>query len=478
MRENKDSEKERRAMTDEHKKPWSGRLQGKTNPIVEGFTESLSFDKRLYPYDIQGSIAHAKMLGSVGLISTEEVGALVRGLEEIGDELEHEEFPFDASYEDIHMNIEARLIQKLGPIGGKLHTARSRNDQVALDMRLFLRHEIKGILSQLRSLQEAILVKARKHIDTRMPGYTHLQRAQPVLFAHHLMAYFEMFKRDRARFEECLRRIEVMPLGSGALSGTSLPVDREFVAKELGFQVLSENSLDAVSDRDYILECLATSSILMMHLSRFAEEVILWTSEEFGFIELPDDLCTGSSLMPQKKNPDPLELIRGKTGRIYGNLMSLLVTMKALPLSYNRDLQEDKEPLFDTIDTLKGAIVVTTLCVENMHVIEAHMEKAIESGFLEATDVAEYLVRKGIAFRDAHQIVGRLVREAIQRGWNTLASFTVDELKGYSEHFDADVVSFLKSDEAATRKDVIGGTSPLRVKEAMERAEMYLNALR
>ena len=475
--ENEDAERERRSMKDEHKKAWSGRFQGKTDPVVERFTASLSFDQRLYPYDIQGSIAHAKMLGSVGLISKKEMAALIKGLEEIRDDLGRGEFTFDEAYEDIHMNIEARLIQKLGPVGGKLHTARSRNDQVALDVRLFLRDEIQDILRRLRALQKAVLVKARRHMDVRMPGYTHLQRAQPVLFSHHMMAYFEMFKRDRARFEECLMRINVMPLGSGALSGTSLPIDREFVAKELGFQTLTENSLDAVSDRDYILECLATSSILMMHLSRFAEEVILWTSQEFGFIELPDDLCTGSSLMPQKKNPDPLELIRGKTGRVYGNLISLLVTMKALPLSYNHDLQEDKEPLFDTLDTLKGSLAVTTLCVENMQVIEDHMENAIESGFLEATDVAEYLVRKGIAFRDAHHIVGRLVREAIQRGCKTLASFKLDELKGYSEHFDEDVMPFLKSGEAAARKDVMGGTSPVRVKEAIERAEMYLNSL-
>jgi argininosuccinate lyase len=455
-------------------KPWSGRFEQRIDPEVERFTASLHFDKRLYPFDIQGSMAHAKMLGSVGLISEEESAKLIRGLDEIRAELEEGKFPFDESLEDIHMNIEARLIEKLGSVGGKLHTARSRNDQVALDTRLYLRHEIKGILSQLHSLQESFLAKAREHIRSIMPGYTHLQRAQPVLFAHHLMAYFEMLKRDRERFRECLKRVAVMPLGSGALSGTALPIDRGLVARDLGFDKVSENSLDAVSDRDYVLEFLSAASILMMHLSRFAEEVILWTSAEFGFIELPDSFCTGSSLMPQKKNPDPMELLRGKTGRVYGHLMGLLVTMKALPLSYNRDLQEDKEPLFDTADTLKGALTLSSLCVAHMKVIEEKMQGSIESGFLEATDLAEYLVKKGVPFRDAHHIVGRIVLEAIKRGWSALSPYTLDELKGFSPYFDPDVDSYLRPAEAVDRKDVPGGTSSMRVKEAIKKAEAYL----
>ncbi|MGA1840681.1 MAG: argininosuccinate lyase [bacterium] len=464
-------------MKEKTEKPWSGRFEQGTHPDVERFTSSLDFDKRLYPFDIQGSIAHARMLGFVGLITKRESEELIRGLKEIREELDNGQFPFNPSLEDIHMNIESRLIQKLGPAGGKLHTARSRNDQVALDMRLYIMNELNGILDQLRSLQEAILNRARDHIQTLMPGYTHLQRAQPVVFAHHLMAYFEMFKRDRERFGDCLRRVRIMPLGSGALSGTTLPIDRESVARELGFDSISENSLDAVSDRDYILEFLSASSILMMHLSRFAEEIILWTTTEFGFIELPDSLCTGSSLMPQKKNPDLIELVRGKTGRVYGHLMSLLVTMKGLPLSYNRDMQEDKEPLFDTVDTLKGALSIIKLCVEKMSLAEDRMRAALDTGFLEATDLAEYLVKKGVPFREAHHIVGRVVLEALNKGCRNLSSFTVDDLKVYSEHFDEDVVSYLEPDDAAARKDIPGGTSPLKVKEAIGRAEEYLKSL-
>ncbi len=464
-------------MKEKTEKPWSGRFEQGTNPEVERFTSSLHFDKRLYPFDIQGSIAHAKMLGSVGLTTKWEAEELVRGLEEIKEELENGQFPFNPSLEDIHMNIETRLIQKLGPIGGKIHTGRSRNDQVTLDMRLYISHEVNGILDQLRSVQEAILGKARDHIHTLVPGYTHLQRAQPVVLAHHLMAYFEMFKRDRERFMECLKRSRIMPLGSGALSGSGLPIDREFVARELGFDSISENSLDAVSDRDYIVEFLAASSILMMHLSRFSEEIILWTTAEFGFIDLPDSLCTGSSPMPQKKNPDPIELVRGKTGRVYGHLMGMLVTMKGLPLSYNRDMQEDKEPLFDTVDTIKGVLSVIKLCVEKMRVMEDRMQEALQTGFLEATDLAEYLVKKGVPFREAHNLVGQVVLEAIKKGCSNLSSFTVDELKGFSKYFDADVVSYLNPSEAAARKDLPGGTSPMKVKEAIVRAEEYLKSL-
>ncbi|MGA1796854.1 MAG: argininosuccinate lyase [bacterium] len=461
-------------MSKKMSKPWSGRFQEGTHPEVERFTSSLSFDRRLFPFDIQGSIAHARMLGSTGLISTEEADALVRGLQGIREELEQDRFPFDDALEDIHMNIEARLIQKVGAAGGRLHTGRSRNDQVALDMRLFLRHEIGEILATQHRFLKSIVCTARGHLHVTMPGYTHLQRAQPVLFSHHLLAWFEMGKRDRERLEECLRRVQVMPLGAGALAGTSLPIDREFVARELGFDRLTENSLDAVSDRDYILEFLAHASIIMMHLSRLAEEMILWSTAEFRFIELPDALCTGSSIMPQKKNPDPLELVRGKTGRVYGNLMGLLTTMKALPLSYNRDMQEDKEPLFDTIDTLKGSLSVMTLCIEGMKVREDRMQGAVGEGFLDATDLAEYLVGKGIPFRDAHHIVGRIVGEAVRRGWTSLASFTLEELREFCGEFDEDALPFLDPLQAAMRKEVPGGTSLYRVEEALKRAEDYV----
>lgn len=461
-------------MKDKKDKPWSGRFEQHTDPEIERFTSSINFDKRLFPFDIQGSIVHARMLGAVGLVTKEDAEVLVQGLEEIREEIGQGRFPFDPAFEDIHMNIEANLIKRVGPVGGKLHTARSRNDQIALDLRLYLRYEIKQILCQLQTIQAALLKKARSHIQTLMPGYTHLQRAQPVLFAHHLLAYFEMFKRDRGRLEDCLKRVQVMPLGSGALSGTGLPIDREFVARELGFDHISENSLDAVSDRDFVLEFLSASSIIMMHLSRFSEEIILWTTEEFGFVTLPDALCTGSSLMPQKKNPDPVELIRGKTGRIYGNLMSLLVTMKALPLSYNRDLQEDKEPLFDTIDTIKSSISVLSLFIEKMEVRENQLQEALGSGFLEATDLAEYLVQKGAAFRDAHNIVGKVVLEAIKRDWSNLSSFSINELKKFSELFEEDVVDYLSPEKSTERKTVPGGTSPMKVKEAIKKAEMDL----
>lgn len=452
-------------------KTWGGRFNEKTNPMVEGFTSSLGFDRRLYSFDIQGSIAHAKMLGRVGLVSREESVAIIEGLEQIEEEIRQGGFAFDDALEDIHMNIEARLIQKIGPLGGKLQTARSRNDQVALDLRLYVRYEIKETLKQLRSMQEAILQVAARHVETLMPGYTHLQRAQPVSFAHHLLAYYEMVKRDKERFKECLKRVQVMPLGSGALSGTTLPIDRAFVAKELGFDALSANSLDAVSDRDFIVEFLSASSILMMHLSRLSEEIILWSSSEFRFIELPDSLCTGSSLMPQKKNPDPMELVRGKTGRVYGDLISLLVTLKGIPLSYNRDLQEDKEPLFDTVDTLKGALSVTILYIKGMRIIEQNMLNALGSGFLEATDLAEYLVRKGIPFRDAHHIVGRVVSEAIKKGWTNLSSFSLDELKKFSDLFCEDVIPYLSPENAAERKRVQGGTSSGFIKEALKDAQ-------
>lgn len=461
----------------EHKrvdKPWSGRFEEGTDPVVECFSASLHFDRRLFAYDIKGSIAHAKMLAHVDLISDGELQLLLTALEEIFEEIEEGSFQFDDSLEDIHMNIEARLIEKLGPLGGKIHTARSRNDQVALDMRLFLRDEVKFTLEQLFSLQRVILDKASGHIECVMPGYTHMQRAQPVSFAHHLLAYFEMFKRDMDRFRDCLKRINVLPLGSCALSGSSLPIDREFVAAELGFDSVSVNSMDAVSDRDFVIEFLSASSILMMHLSRLAEEIILWSTSEFGFVEIPDSLCTGSSIMPQKKNPDPIELVRGKTGRVYGHLMSLFVTMKALPLTYNRDMQEDKEPLFDTLDTIKSAVFIIMMCIERMKVNADQMTQAIRTGFLEATDVAEYLVMKAIPFRDAHNIVGRLVLEGIKRGWSNLSAFSIEELREYSCAFTEDVLEYLNPEKALSRKKVFGGTSPVSIKEAIQTAREAL----
>ena len=440
------------------KKPWGGRFNQETEKSVEAFTESISFDRRLYKYDIWGSMAHAKMLGKCGIILKKEANQIVKGLKEIGKEIENGKFPFKTELEDIHMNIEKRLAHKIGDAAGKLHTARSRNDQVALDIRLYLRDEILEIIQDLEKLKNTLVNMAEKNIDAIMPGYTHLQRAQPVLFSHYVLAYFEMFERDEERFEDAFQRVNVMPLGSGALSGTTLPIDRKYVAKLLGFPAVTRNSMDSVSDRDFIIEFLSAVSIAMMHLSRLSEDLILWSSSEFDYVILPDSFCTGSSLMPQKKNPDILELIRGKTGRVYGNLVALLTVMKSLPLTYNRDMQEDKEPLFDSVDTLKPSLKIISELLKKMKINKEKMKEAAEKDFITATDIADYLVKKGLPFRKAHEVVGKMVNHCLKNGL-LFKNLKTKELKDFSPLFEADVKKYLSIENSVMKKKVIGGTS-------------------
>ncbi len=444
------------------KKPWKGRFKEKTAKSVENFTSSVSFDRRLWKYDIEGSIAHARMLKKQNIISQKDADLILRGLRTIRQRMQKGAFHFSSSMEDIHMNIEHNLIKIIGKTGGKLHTARSRNDQIALDLRLFLRDEIKIIQGLIGKLQTSLTTLAEKNIDVIMPGYTHLQKAQPVLFAHHLLAYHEMFERDRQRLADCHKRVNVMPLGSCALAGTTLPIDRKYVARLLLFPSVSQNSMDSVSDRDFIIEFLSAASITMAHLSRLSEELILWNSEEFSFIELPDAYATGSSIMPQKKNPDVLELIRGKTGRVYGDLINLLVIMKGLPLTYNRDLQEDKEPLFDSVDTLKACLSVLSEMLPKIRLNKRAMEASAESGFSTATDLAEYLVRKGLAFREAHTITGKIVRDCIEKN-KALADLDLKTFRRYSKLIDRDVFRFLKVPSSVSGKKSAGGTSKKNV---------------
>jgi len=442
------------------KKPklWGGRFAANTADSVESFTASIAIDARLYRHDIMGSIAHAKMLAKQRIISSSDAGKIVRGLQAIQREIDTGKFAFSAADEDIHMNIERRLSERIGSAGGKLHTARSRNDQVALDMRLFLRDEVKLILDALAALRQELAKAAQKHLDVIMPGYTHLQRAQPVLFAHHLLAYVEMFERDSERFADGLERSNVLPLGSGALAGTTFPIDRNYVAKLLGFRRISKNSIDAVSDRDFLLEFLAAASILFVHLSRIADELVLWSSQEFGFIELPDGYCTGSSMMPQKKNPDVPELIRGKTGRVFGHLQALLTIMKGLPLAYNRDLQEDKLPLFDTVDTVKASIKMMSEIVAGMKVQRERMQRAVEDGFMNATDVADYLAERGVPFRVAHGIAGRIVQFCLAKN-KRIDDLSLDEFKRFSAKFDKSVYGYLKAEAVVARRRALGGTA-------------------
>jgi argininosuccinate lyase len=446
------------------KKPWAGRFKQKTSATVERFTESVSFDRRLWKYDIRGSIAHARMLGKQGIIPAAEAARIVRGLEEIASEIESGKFRFKGSLEDIHMNIEFALTKKIGPAGKKLHTARSRNDQVALDLRLYLKEETVDIINLIRDLQKTLLSVAESHVGTIMPGYTHLQRAQPVVLSHHLMAYAEMFQRDRERFDDALARIDVLPLGSCAISGTTLPTDRTFVAKELGFKRISGNSMDAVSDRDFAIEFVSCASLAAMHLSRMAEELVLWSSEEFGMIEISDSFTTGSSIMPQKKNPDVAELVRGKTGRIYGNLVALLTLMKGLPLSYNRDMQEDKLPVFDTVDTLKACLAVLNEMLPEVRFNTGRMASTAGQGYSTATDIAEYLVQKGVPFREAHEITGNIVRYCIDRK-KDLPSLELAELRSFSPLVSKDIYRVLGPRESVKRHSSFGGTSPSEVKK-------------
>ncbi len=464
-------------MNDLTEKPWSGRFQEPTDAFVEAFTASVGFDRRLYRQDIQGSIAHAKMLARQGILTEAECESIVAGLQRIQGRIETGDFSWSIPLEDVHMNIEAALIQDIGEAGKKLHTGRSRNDQVATDVRLYLREEIDQLQTALQRLQTVLLDLAEREAETLMPGFTHLQVAQPVSFGHHLMAWFEMLARDRARLRDCRRRVNQMPLGAAALAGTTYPIDRTYTAQLLGFEAPMENSLDAVSDRDFLIEFCAAASILMMHLSRFSEELILWSSAQFGFVQLSDRFCTGSSIMPQKKNPDVPELIRGKTGRIFGHLMALLTLMKAQPLAYNKDNQEDKEPLFDTLDNLKGALKVFADMLAQLRPDRAKMKAAARQGFPTATDLADYLVRKGVPFRDAHAIVGRAVARALEQGCD-LSELSLETLRGFSPVIEEDVFSILTLEGALAARDHLGGTAPRQVRAAIRRARAALENAR
>jgi len=440
------------------KKLWGGRFAADTVQSAEAFTASIDIDCRLYRHDILGSIAHAKMLGKQRIISRRDAAKIVRGLETIRREIAAGKFALSPADEDIHMNIERRLTELIGPAGGKLHTARSRNDQVALDMRLYLRDEVAIIIESLRRLQATLAKAAKKHLDVIMPGYTHLQRAQPVLLSHHLLAYHDMFGRDRERYIDSLERINIMPLGSGAIAGTTFPIDRAYVAKLLGFPRISKNSMDAVSDRDFLLEFLAASAILFVHLSRLADEFVLWSSQEFGFVELPDGYCTGSSMMPQKKNPDVPELVRGKSGRVFGHLLALLTIMKGLPLAYNRDLQEDKLPLFDSADTVKASVKIMSEIVSGMKVQRERMLLAAQDGHMNATDLADYLVERGMPFRAAHEVVGRVVQFSIGQG-KRIEELSMVELRRFSNSIGRDVYNYLSAEAVVGRRRALGGTA-------------------
>ncbi len=458
-------------MTD---KLWAGRFTQPTDAFVEEFTASIQFDQRLYRYDILGSTVHARMLARQGIISNADADAIVTGLNEILEEIELGNLSFRVAQEDIHMNIEARLIEKIGAVGGKLHTARSRNDQVALDVRLYLRDEADAILDGIDQLLAALLQQAETNLDVIMPGFTHLQTAQPVLFAHHMLAYLEMMLRDKSRLVDLRKRLNLLPLGAGALAGTTFPIDREWVAAELGFDGVTRNSLDTVSDRDFAIEFCSFASILMMHLSRLSEELILWSSADIAFIELTDAFCTGSSIMPQKKNPDVPELVRGKTGRIYGNLLSLLTLMKSLPLAYNKDMQEDKEPLFDTIDSVRGSLKVFAGMIAGMQVRPERMREAAAGGYATATDIADYLVRKGLPFRNAHEVVGKTVRYCIANGKN-IPELTLDEFRQFSPDIEADIFDFVTLEASVNSRKATGGTARDAVEKEIERAHKILN---
>lgn len=449
-------------------KLWSGRFSKNTSKLMDDFNSSIKFDSRLYKHDIKGSIAHAKMLGKCGIIPAEDSELICRALEEILSDIENGKVEFDTDAEDIHMNIEKILISRIGDVGKKLHTGRSRNDQVALDIRMYLKDEI-DIIRELISDLIAVLIKtAENNLDSIMPGYTHLQPAQPITLAHHLMAYVQMFDRDYERLSDCFKRLDVMPLGSGALAGTTYPLDRQYVASMLGFDSITENSIDAVSDRDFIIELNSDLSIIMMHLSRFCEEIILWCSYEFSFIELDDAYSTGSSIMPQKKNPDVAELIRGKTGRVYGNLITLLTVMKGLPLAYNKDMQEDKEAIFDSVDTVKTCLVIFTQMIDTMSVRKSNMLEAAKKGFINATDLADYLVRKGVPFRDSHYITGRIVAYCIENNKN-IEELEPDELKKFSDKFDGDVYKSISLSTCVNERKLPGGPSIGAVSAAIQK---------
>jgi len=455
-------------------KPWGGRFKGKTDPLLERFSASIDFDRALYEQDIAGSKAHAQMLEKIGILTAREKNSIVKGLDEIQKEIKAGKFVFDYALEDIHMHIETRLIEKIGKVGKKLHTGRSRNDQVSLDMRLFLKKELAQIDSSLLGLLKSLVQKASKEGKAVMPGYTHMQRAQAVPFAHYLMAYYSMFKRDRGRLREALVRVDVLPLGSGALAGSTIPLDREFIAGKLGFAKISGNSMDTVADRDFVLDAIYVAAMIMLHLSRFSEDLILYATEEFSFITLPDELCTGSSLMPHKKNPDALELIRGKTSRVMGDLFSIFSLLKGLPLTYNRDLQEDKEPLFHAVGTVKDALSIMELCVKGMALKKECMKKAVETSFMPAVEMAEYLTTKGIPFREAHGIVGKIVRECEIKG-KLLNELSMKDLKKYSPVFDADVFAYIDLNNTLNTRKTKGAASFKEVALQINEEKKYLN---
>ena len=454
-------------------KLWGGRFTRDTDASVEEFTSSISFDQRMYRQDILGSMAHARMLGKCGIITQTETEQILGGLQSILTDIEAGNFTFEIALEDIHMNVEKRLTERIGPVGGKLHTARSRNDQVALDTHMYMKTAVLAIARLIHDMEQSIVEVAETHRDVILPGYTHLQRAQPVLFSHHLLAYFQMLSRDFDRLAGVWQRSDVMPLGAGALAGTTFPIDRRMVAQELKFSRIYENSMDAVSDRDYIVEFLSFASLLMVHLSRLSEELILWSSTEFSFIELDDAHCTGSSIMPQKKNPDVCELVRGKTGRVVGHLMAMLTTLKGLPLTYNKDMQEDKEGLFDSIDTLKFSLSVYAAMLKGMKVNAARMRQVLDDDYSNATDMADYLVRKGLPFREAHAVVGRAVRLAIETKRN-LAALPLEELLALSPLFEADILAALKIETCIEARNSEGGTSFAQIGLALEKCRQTL----
>jgi len=456
-------------MTTANKKLSSARLTQPTNAFVEEFTASVQFDQRMYAQDIQGSVAHATMLAKVGVLTTEERDQILQGLATIQTEIENDQFEWSIAQEDVHMNIEARLIALIGEVGKKLHTGRSRNDQVATDVRLYLRDMITPIRSELKRLQVALLDVAEREADTILPGFTHLQTAQPVTFGHHMMAWYEMLRRDAERLDDCEKRVNSLPLGAAALAGTTFPIDREMTAELLGFDRICLNSLDAVSDRDFAIEFNSFASLLMMHLSRFSEELIIWASAQFDFVDLGDAFCTGSSIMPQKKNPDVPELIRGKTSRVYGNMFNLFTLMKNQPLAYNKDNQEDKEPLFDTIDTLLGSLRVYADMMGAITVKPDNMRNAALRGYATATDLADYLVRKDVPFRDAHEVVGLSVAYGIKQN-KDLAELSLEELQQFSAHISEDVFDVLTLEGSVAARDHLGGTAPKQVKAAIKQA--------
>jgi len=452
---------------------WGGRFTEATDAFVQRFTASVEFDKRLYKADIEGSIAHATMLEKADILNSDELTQIISGLHEIQSDIENGAFNWSIELEDVHMNIEAALTDKIGDTGKKLHTGRSRNDQVATDIRLYVREEIDHVSLLVRALQDGILDLAEQNVDTIMPGFTHLQTAQPITFGHHLMAWFEMLQRDYERLQDCRKRVNISPLGSAALAGTTYAIDRNLTASLLGFEKASNNSLDSVSDRDFAIELSAAASLIMMHLSRFSEELVLWASSQFNFIDLPDRFCTGSSIMPQKKNPDVPELIRGKSGRVFGHLVSLLTLMKAQPLAYNKDNQEDKEPLFDTLDTLKDCLTAYADMVPAIKAKKENMQLAASQGFATATDLADYLVKKGMPFRDAHEVVGKTVAFCIAQQ-KDLGSLSLEELQVFSGSISDDVFDVLTLEGSVNARDHIGGTAPAQVKAAIANARALL----